>query len=118
MPNYEYIRELCQERSELSRAVIDDFLVYYAARRDKLSEEFDARISRFKHATKELQPNWTGLFKAQYIAHRIFKQAGLISKYLNHVAIKELHAEQQNYLRQMAAQPLNKRNPRLAWVWL
>jgi hypothetical protein len=29
-----------------------------------------------------------------------------------------LHAEQQNYLRQMAAQPLNKRNPRLAWVWL
>jgi hypothetical protein len=49
--------------------------------------------------------NWTGLIKAQYIGHRIFKQHGLIPRYLNHAAIKDLDAEQQNYLRQMAAHP-------------
>ncbi|HZG23815.1 MAG TPA: hypothetical protein VEZ17_04505, partial [Chitinophagaceae bacterium] len=37
--------------------------------------------------------------------HRIFKQNGLIAKYLKHAAIKDLAPEEQNYLRQRAAHP-------------
>jgi hypothetical protein len=70
-----------------------------------LDQEFEIWFSRFKHNEKGMPSNWRGLIKAQYIGHRIFKQQGLIPKYLNHAAIKDLDAEQQNYLRQMAAHP-------------
>lgn len=105
MPDYNHLRELCQKGSKVSAAVIDEFILYYAAKRDKLDQEFETRISRFRHAERGMPSNWTGLIKAQYIGHRIFKQHGLIPKYLKHAAIKDLDAEQQNYLRQMAAYP-------------
>jgi len=105
MPDYNQLRELCQKGSKVSTAVIDEFILYYAAKRDKLDQEFETRISRFRHTEKGMPSNWTGLIKAQYIGHRVFKQNGLIPKYLNHAAIKDLDAEQQNYLRQMAAHP-------------
>ncbi len=105
MPDYSQLREQCNKVSRISTAVIDDFIVYYAAKRDKLDQEFESRISRFRHAGKGMPSNWSGLIEAQYIGHRIFKQQGLIPKYLNHSAIKDLDAEQQDYLRQMAAHP-------------
>lgn len=105
MPDYEKMRDLCIKGGKVSSSVVDEFLVYYAASRDKLADEFDARIARFKDALKELPSNWTGLLKSQYIVHRIFKKQGLISRYINHAAIKELGVEQKNYLRQMASQP-------------
>jgi hypothetical protein len=105
MPDYKHLRELCKQVSKVSTTVIDEFLLYYAAKRDKLDREFDAKNFRFRHAEKEMPSNWTSLIKAQYIGHRIFKQQGLIAKYLNHAAIKDLDGEQQNFLRQMAAHP-------------
>ncbi|MEP7277208.1 MAG: hypothetical protein ABI813_01075 [Bacteroidota bacterium] len=105
MPDYNQVRELCKKSSKISTGVIDEFIIYYAAKRDKLDEEFDAKISRFKKAVKEMPSNWTGMVKAQYIGHRIFKQQGLVARYLNQAAIKDLDAEEQNFLRQMAVRP-------------
>ncbi len=50
MPDYNHLRELCQKGSKVSTAVIDEFILYYAAKRDKLDQEFETRISRFRHA--------------------------------------------------------------------
>ena len=105
MPDYNQLRELCKKGSKVSTVVIDEFILYYAAKRDKMDQEFDAKIFHFRHAEREMPSNWTGLIKAQYIGHRIFKQQGLITRYLNHAAIKDLDGEHQNYLRQMAAHP-------------
>ncbi len=105
MPDYNQLQELCKIESKLSSSVIDEFILHYAAQHDKVDQEFDKKLSRFRHAVKEMSPNWAGLVKAQYMAHRIFRHQGLITKYLNHSAIKALSAKQQNYLRQVAAYP-------------
>jgi hypothetical protein len=105
MPDYEQLRDLCQNVSKISNAAIDEFLLYYAATRDKVDREFETRISRFRDTEREMPSNWKGLIKAQYIGHRIFKEGGLIQKYLNHAAIKERGAEEQKFLRKMADHP-------------
>ncbi|MEO6000624.1 MAG: hypothetical protein ABIN89_27500 [Chitinophagaceae bacterium] len=67
--------------------------------------EFESRISRFRDAENGMPSEWHEMVKTQYIANRIFKQDGLIHKYLNHAAIKDINAEQRNYLELMAANP-------------
>jgi hypothetical protein len=105
MPDYNQLRELCKMESKLSTSVIDEFILHYAAKRNKVDQEFDEKLSRFRHAVKEMPSNWTGLVRAQYMGHRIFRHQGLITKYVNHSAIKDLSTTQQNYLRQVASHP-------------
>ncbi len=69
MPDYNQLRELCKEGSKVSTAVIDEFILHYAAKRDKLDQEFETKIFRFRHAKREMPSNWTVLIKAQYIGH-------------------------------------------------
>ena len=105
MPDYNYLLERCNYVNKISAALIDEFLVYYAAKMDKVDREFESRISRFKEIEKAMPSNWKALIKAQYIAQRIFRQQGLIHKYLNHSAVKARNAEEQEFLRSMAASP-------------
>jgi hypothetical protein len=105
MPDYNQLRDLCQQDTDISRSLIDEFLLYYAAVQDKIDQQFESRISRFRETEREMPGNWKELVKAQYIAHRIFKQGGLIKKYSNHAAIKERTPREQNYLRKLAAHP-------------
>ncbi len=58
----------------------------------------DLRFGRFRKATQSLQQGWVNLFKAQYIGHRIFRKGGLIKKYLNHAAVRELTPDERNCL--------------------
>ncbi|OQP57946.1 hypothetical protein A3860_39655 [Niastella vici] len=105
IPDYKLFLDRCQYVNKISASLIDDFLVYYAARQDKVEREFETRISRFRDIEKEMPSDWKGLIKAQYIGHRIFKDGGLIHKYLNSAAIKARNAEEQEHLRTMAAYP-------------
>ncbi len=105
MDDYNKILNVCQENQKLSRVVVDEFLLYYAAERDKLDKEMDKRQARYRHITSRIQKEWERMIKAQYIAHRIFKAGGLISKYLNHSAIKQLPPEEINFLKQAAVYP-------------
>lgn len=95
----------CNYVSKISSTLIDKFLVYYAAEKDKVDREFETRMLRFKDIVREMPSGWKGLIKAQYIAQRIFKAGGLVRKYLNSVAVKARDAEEQEYLRAMAAYP-------------
>src|SRR6185312_15694823 len=105
MTDYNSLLAICQNDSRISKEAVDDFLVYYACARDKTDQVFDRKIARFAHVIREMPSNWNGLIKAQFIGHQIFKAGGLIGKYLNHGAVKELKPEQRNYLKKMADQP-------------
>ncbi len=105
MKDFNQLKTLCQQQSSISIPVIDEFLIYYAAQRDKVDREFDNRIQRYKAVQKEMPASWARMIKSQYIAHRIFKKDGLIKKYLNHAAIKNLEPEQQNFLVQQSGWP-------------
>lgn len=105
MPDYNHLRELCLKSTEISTEALDEFLIYYAAGKDKLDEEFETRLSRFKQPIRPMPASWIRMLKSQYIGHRIFKQGGLIQKYLNHQPIKDLETDQLNYLKTQAARP-------------
>jgi hypothetical protein len=102
MPDFAHLKSVCKVSTDFSKNVIDEFLVPYAVRREQLEREMDLRFGRFRKVTQELQPGWVNLFKTQYIGHRVFKKGGLIKKYLNHAAVKDLTPDERNYLTDQA----------------
>jgi len=96
--NYQHIREICGEQTKLSKTVIDDFLIYFAANKSKLHKEFKRTIQPYRHITREMPQGWEEMLASQYIAHRIFNSRGLILKYLNHSGLGDLSSEEKAFL--------------------
>jgi len=102
MADYNQWLDRCKSINQTSSTLIDGFMMHYGAQKDKLDREFDTKISRFKDVIREMPSSWKGLIKSQYIVQRIFREQGLIHKYLNHSAIKELTPAEQTFLRDTA----------------
>lgn len=98
MKDFEQIKLICEENSKMSTKVIDEFLLYYAAERNDLEHEMDLRFASFKHIAHKLKKEWINRLKAQYIAHKVFKEDGLIKSYLKHTALKKLDIKERNWL--------------------
>ena len=76
MPDFNHIKEICSSNSALTADVVDKFLLYYAAQENKTDKEFEKRLKRFNHVLSKFPTEFVGLIKAQYIAHRVFRQCG------------------------------------------
>lgn len=105
MKDYEHIVSVCDETSRISSAVVDEFLIGYAAQRNKLELEMNLKFDKYKHITRQFPKEWENRLKAQYIAHRIFRYDGSIKKFLNHADIKNLRPEELNYLKYQSENP-------------
>ncbi len=105
MKNYNSIRTICEENSRISAKVIDKFLIYYAAGRNNLEQSMNRRFAVYNHIARELKKEWINMLRAQYLAHEIFKQNGIIKKLLNHAELQRLTREEKNYLEIQAKQP-------------
>lgn len=105
MTSFDNLRAICQKNRMVSAEVIDNYLIYYAARQNKLDQEMDQLAKPYKHILRKLPEGTDRFFKSQYIAHRIFKKDGLIHKYLRHSELQYLELSQQEYLKKMAEYP-------------
>lgn len=105
MLQFDQIKEHCEKNKILSKKVIDEFIIHYAADKARLVPEMEASIRKYKNAVRELQQAHINFLKSEYIAHRVFKKDGLIHKFLNHSAFQGLPKEQMEYLR------FNSENP-------
>ncbi|HEY5392990.1 MAG TPA: hypothetical protein VIJ57_12780 [Hanamia sp.] len=105
MIDYQNIKKICQQDSAIVQSVVDDFLIHYAAKQDKLEHEASQKLAKYKHITGKQDPAWVKFLKTQYIAHQIFRKEGLIEKYLKHSALKDLPREEKSYLTQQATTP-------------
>lgn len=105
MTDFEEIKKICERTSRITAAVIDDFILHYAAAKDNLAREFDQRVATYKHVTRQLEASWVNMLKSQYIVHRVFKADGLLRKYLNHAEIKRRPSDEQEFLKEQLAQP-------------
>ena len=105
MPDFNHIKEICSSNSALTADVVDKFLLYYAAQENKTDKEFEKRLKRFNHVLSKFPTEFVGLIKAQYIAHRVFRQEGLINRYLKHASLKNLNAAQREYLEMTVSNP-------------
>jgi hypothetical protein len=98
MIDFKKIKLICEENRKLSAKVVDEFLIYYAAGRNNLEQEMNKRFAAYKHIISKFPNELTNRLKAQYIAHKIFRQDGHIKSYLNHSALKNLPDKDRNYL--------------------
>lgn len=102
---FQKIKQTCLQNQELSRRLIDDFILYYAADRFNLDREMNKAFSRYRHFTKDAPEAWINTMKGQYIAHRIFEEDGLINQFINHRALSHLDEEEMAFLRRNQAHP-------------
>jgi hypothetical protein len=105
MTDFVQLLEKCKATTILTNSAVDDFLMYYVAGREKLDKEMDQRLAPYRKITRDFPQNWSNLVKAQYLCHRIFKENGLIKKYLTHAAVKALPKEQLDFLQMQSAAP-------------
>ena len=105
MKDFNHILSVCKETSRITSAVVDEFLLYYAADRYNLVPEMDKKFAAYRHIIKEFPEEWENRIKAQYIGHRIFRNDGLINKLLNHSALKRFNNKEMEFLKFQAENP-------------
>ncbi|MEX2514091.1 MAG: hypothetical protein WD398_14390 [Cyclobacteriaceae bacterium] len=105
MEDYKQIKTLCQKNSDATFKILDEFLLYYAAEKDKLGKEADRRLGTYRHITQKLDKSWYNLLKSQFIIHKVMKKDGLVHKYLNHVALQNRDPSQKEWLEEQSATP-------------
>jgi hypothetical protein len=105
MKEYEQIIRKCEENSRISKRVVDEYLIYYAAARNNLESRMIREFDAYRHITKQLKIEWLNMMKSQFIAHEIFKEEGLIGPYLNHAELKRINKEERKYLEFQFAHP-------------
>ena len=105
MTNYTKIRTHCHHTHQLSSAVIDDFLIRYAVNQDNLAREAKKKMAKYRHVARDLPESWVDMALTQYIAHRIFKEGGLINRYINHSGLDHLMDEEMSFLEHQTQHP-------------
>ena len=105
MPNYKSIAAHCKSNSKLSCKVVDDWLIHYAAEKDKLEKLFKQRLKPYSNSAAKLSESNLGMLISQFMAHCIFKEGGLIKKYLNQSQVKLLRPEEYGFLEYQAVNP-------------
>ncbi len=103
--NYKAIRSHCEHRSDISRKVIDDYLMYYAAEKEKLLPVMDVQLKKYRHIVRKIEPSYINFLKAEFIVHRIFRKKGYIHNYLSKHVVLSLPEDQRRWLEQNAAHP-------------
>jgi hypothetical protein len=81
-PDYKAIESHCHSHSEISKGLIDEYLMYYASSRFKLDKQFDQEVKRHKFMTSRWNPAVLRYFKAMYINGEIFGRNGCLSDIL------------------------------------
>jgi hypothetical protein len=99
------IKSYCEANSEISKVVIDNFLISYAASNNNLEEKMNVDFGKYRHITSILGKESTNMLKSQYLAHKIFNYDGSISRYLKHKRILELPEDIQLYLKRQSEIP-------------
>ncbi len=95
---YVDIKKHCDENSRLIRAVLDDFLIPYAAAIEKLVPLMERQIKKYNRTTQDWPASYLNYLKSEYIAHRIFSRSGFITRYLNHSEVNNLPQQQDQFL--------------------
>ena len=98
MKDFKTVKIICEGNSKISSNVVDEFLINYAADRNNLEQEMNVSFAAYRHITQKFQKEWVNMLKSQYIAHKIFKEGGLIKTFLKHPALNKLKSDERKYL--------------------
>jgi hypothetical protein len=96
--DYAAMRGHCEVAGRITENLIDGFLVSFAAKRYDLEKKMELQFNRYRHVFSKFAKSDVNLFKTQYIAHRIFKEGGILEKILKHPALNRLSVGEREFL--------------------
>lgn len=98
MTDFESLRLVCEINRKISASVIDEFLISYAAQRNNLEYRMNQAFALYKHVNRKFPKEWVNMLKSQYLAHKIFREGGLLKNYMNHPALSSLDTDKRRFL--------------------
>lgn len=101
----ENILEYCTQNNSFIKKVVDDFILDYAAARYGLEKNMIREFYRYDHIVKLLGEKETRMFMGQYLAHRIFRENGLLKKLLKDKRVIDLPAGDLEFLKYQLSNP-------------
>jgi len=102
--DFKALEDFCN-KNRLAGDRVLDWIMYYGADKNKLAKQYDLKEKELKHVFSKLDPVTLGKIKTQYITFEIFKEDGLIHKYLNHAAVKNLAKTDYDILKEASRFP-------------
>lgn len=103
--DFDQLLEICQRSSELCSAVVDDVLIYYAAERSGVEAQMEKRFKQYRTTFKRLPEGAENQFKAQYLAHLLFRENGIVARYNLHSLTKDWSAAEKKFLNDQVQVP-------------
>ncbi len=85
--DYTSIRQHCKRSRDINKKVIDDFLMNFAAHRDKTGSKMSYYYKKYSHIIKKLGEDFFSSVMAEYIVGNALRANGTIHKNLNHPEI-------------------------------
>lgn len=80
-------------------------MISYAAGHQGLEKKMEREFDRFRHVAKELGKENVNMLKSQYLAHKVFREGGLLGKFLKHPALGRFKGEELDFLTQALKLP-------------
>ncbi|MCD4709613.1 MAG: hypothetical protein K8R52_02105 [Bacteroidales bacterium] len=105
MKSYDELRKICERTSRISGRVVDDYLIHYAAGHRGLEKKMEQQFDRYRHVGRKMGKEVVNMLKSQYLAHKIFRQEGLLGRFLKHPALDRFTGEERDYLMQQHKLP-------------
>jgi len=105
MKTYDELRTICELTSQISERVVDDYLISYAAGHHGLEKKMEKQFAPYKHVGKKLGKQAVNMLKSQYLAHKVFKDGGLLGKFMKHPALGRFTGRDRDYLDQQLKLP-------------
>ena len=105
LADFTEFRKKCEKNSRISKRVVNDFLIGFASRHHDLERKMSQHFSKYRHVLSLFEKPEVGKFQAQYIAHKIFREGGLIDKFLRNPALNRFSGEDRKFLEEQASVP-------------
>ena len=105
MENFDTLIKHCEKSSRLTANLVDGFLIDYAAGHHGLEKRMFKLFDRYVHVTEEFPEGMVEMMMSQFLTHRIFREEGLIHKFLKLPALRRFNQEELNFLKQLSNTP-------------
>ena len=105
MTDYRSMQAACDRAAAMLESFVDDFLVDYCVRREKLDQTFVNELVKYRTIVQEMPEEWPYWLMSQYAAFRLFQRDGLIHTYLARSVIRRRSKQERAFASYQAEHP-------------
>ena len=85
--NYLEIKQFCEANTNVSKLLIDDFLIPFIGEREGWHEKIARQLLPFKSVLRKMPEDWAGWLYCQIAGHKLFKKNGIATRYKENIEI-------------------------------